>query len=115
MSYALRTSISGSANSSGVCTLTTTPGRAGQSWLVTRISTTVVPTNTKERMQVYFNGISQLNYVDGTRRANSDTSETAIEVGNLDSLTFVFSGCNPGATCSINLTGKIEVNNRGIQ
>lgn len=103
----LRESVSAVFGANGQVTISAGPTRPGQNWTVRRLSTSVTPKNGGEQVKVYMDNESDSNFLDGSRRASQDTSETAIEVGNLNRLVFVYSGGTPGAIATMHLVGDI--------
>ena len=103
----LRESVSATLGADGAATVSVGPTRPGQSWNIRRLSTSVTPKNGGETVRVYLDSVSDLNYLDGSRRAFQDTSETTIEVGNLNRLVIVYAGGTPGAIATMNILGDV--------
>lgn len=105
--YALRTSATVALDQSGNGQIVLGPQRANESWKVERISTAITPNSDKAQLRVYANSISDGSYLDGSRRAYQDTSETNISVPSMETLVFVYSGGSPGSYATISLVGTV--------
>lgn len=82
----------------------------GVTWTVNRVSV-FSDSTTKPKFMLYRNVESPTTYVDGSKSGNGDTSETDIELLNLDNLVCVWTGGEPGKSATVILQGVLR---RGI-
>lgn len=92
-----------------ICRAVAAPTRAGISWSIDLIATTVSPGSTpSSQLKVYRGVESVTTYVEGTYSADNDTSDTHHELKSMDSLTFVWTGGTLGAVATATLHGTIR-------
>jgi hypothetical protein len=106
-SIPLATSVTATFDAGGNASASVGPVRYGQSWSVQSmvVSTTSASAT---RCSVYKNTIAQNNLVDSTGSGNNDTSDTSIDLANLDTLIFAWAGGSPSATATAIVYGTME-------
>lgn len=94
----------------------TGPTKFPETWTITRYAVTSTPNsniaNSYPECRVYRTAISPLNFIDGTRSAVQDVSETNITLNTLETLWFVFTQGEPSSYAQVILTGTIETGRR---
>lgn len=103
----LSTSVSAKFNASGKAVVTTGPTRNNQAWRITRITTIINSSNGSELLRLYRSSETPSNYLDGSKQAAQDVSETNITLSSLETMLFVWSGGTPGNTAYATITGEI--------
>jgi hypothetical protein len=84
------------------------PQRYGEKWHVDRmVSSTTSDDTQKTKLRVYRNTVTPGSLVDSTNSANSDVSETSLDLVSPDRLIFVFSNGTAGRVGTVTLTGEI--------
>lgn len=71
------------------------------------VSSTTSADTDKTKLRVYRNIVSPGSLLDSTNSANSDVSETSLDLVSPDKLVFVFSDGTAGAVGTVTLTGEI--------
>lgn len=103
----LATTVSATFNANGVASVFIGPQRYGQEWTITSIvisSTSTLATT----CTAYKNWTTANNQVDFTHSGNNDTSDTSLDLLNLDTLILVWNGGTPGATATAVIYGTID-------
>lgn len=97
-----------------VCRAVASPTRAGISWEIDNISTTVSPPSVpSSRLKTYRGPESSTTYIEGTFTADNDNSDTKHTLGPTDFLTFVWTGGSIGAVATATLTGQLKDRRQG--
>ena len=103
----LLSSVDGIADANGKCTIAVGPTIFGQVWTITNVS--VQNTGALQCVAgVYKNAISNTTFIEGSKDARSDTSDTTHRLMSTEKLFYVFTGCEVGSRCMVVLTGEID-------
>lgn len=105
----LANSVTATFNTSGIAIARIGPTRPNQTWHVTRVSTMIgLGANKLEELRLYLNFESPTCYLDGTKRAYQDTSETNITIAPQETMVMVWSKGTPGTTVTAFIVGSIN-------
>lgn len=100
----------------GTATVRLSPGTAGASWVIERMTTSVIGSGITPQslinLAVYVNSVSESNRRDGTSSAAQDSSETNIPIQSTDTLIGVYTGVPAGGICTLTITGTKETGRR---
>jgi hypothetical protein len=96
----------GTANASGVATVTIGPRRAFEKWQVTRVavqstSSVLVPT-----CRLYRGAAVASRLIDGTYTGTLDSTDLSLTLQSGEDLVAEWSGCDVGATCTVTVDGE---------
>lgn len=99
--------VQGIADSSGTVEVATGPGKFGEQWDISLITTNTNST-AQAQLRVYRGAVADTAQILSTYAANNDTaSGSTISVRAGDKLVFVWSNADPGSICTARIEGEL--------
>lgn len=104
--YDLLESAQAPANSDGRAVATLAPYRAGERWIVTRVTVQSTSSQLTPTCKIYRGAEQPNRLIDGTHTGVLDHSDTNLKLHNGEHLVAVWEGADVGSQCTITIEGE---------